>query len=139
MILAWDSPAQVNWSEHVTSDQVATTGAGVTTRRFETLLLAVRFVMEDLDANPHMQIGVYPEREAPSSPLPKSSGPTGAGRTRSRNQAGSPEARQPSRRPYFTHSAAKLAKNWSAVFLATPSMRRDPIWAIFPPTLAWTS
>ncbi len=62
MILAWDSPAQVNWSEQVTSDQVATSGTGVTTRRFETLLLAVRFVMEDLDATPHMQIGVYPER-----------------------------------------------------------------------------
>ena len=62
MILAWDSPAQVNWSEHVTSDQVATVGTDVTTRRFETLLLAVRFVMEDMDANPHMQIGIYPER-----------------------------------------------------------------------------
>lgn len=62
MILAWDSPAQVNWSEHVTSDQVATVGTGVTTRSFETLLLAVRFVMEELESNPRMQIGVYPER-----------------------------------------------------------------------------
>ena len=62
MILAWDSPAQVNWSEQVTSDQVATSGTGVTMRRFETLLSAVRFVMEELDATPHMQIGVYPER-----------------------------------------------------------------------------
>ena len=34
----------------------------MTTRRFETLLSAVRFVMEELDATPHMQIGVYPER-----------------------------------------------------------------------------
>ncbi len=62
MILAWDSAAQVRWSEHVTSDQVATSGTGVTTRDFSTLLLAVRFVMEDLDATPRMQIGVYPER-----------------------------------------------------------------------------
>ena len=62
MILAWDSPAQVRWSDQVTSDQVATTGTGVTTRCFETLSLAVRFVMEDLDATPHMQIGIYPER-----------------------------------------------------------------------------
>src|ERR1700749_4544954 len=31
-------------------------------------------------------------------------------------------------------AAAKLAKNLSAMFFATPSIRREPSWAILPPT-----
>src|SRR5271168_1901458 len=36
-------------------------------------------------------------------------------------------------------AAAKLVKNLSAIFLATPSIRREPSWAILPPTVASTS
>ena len=60
--LDWDSPAQVNWSEHVTTDQIAAIGDDAQTRSFPTLLEAVRFVMNDLGANSRMMIGVYPER-----------------------------------------------------------------------------
>src|ERR1700722_3750233 len=36
-------------------------------------------------------------------------------------------------------AATKLVKNLSAMFLATPSISREPSWAILPPTVASTS
>src|SRR5947209_1810634 len=36
-------------------------------------------------------------------------------------------------------ASAKFEKNWSAIFLATPSIMRDPSCAILPPTCASTS
>ncbi|MEA2860351.1 MAG: aerobic carbon-monoxide dehydrogenase small subunit, partial [Methylobacteriaceae bacterium] len=36
-------------------------------------------------------------------------------------------------------AVAKFEKNWSAIFLATPSIMREPSWAILPPTCASTS
>src|SRR5947209_13960289 len=36
-------------------------------------------------------------------------------------------------------ASAKFEKNWSAIFLATPSIIRDPSCAILPPTCASTS
>src|SRR5271154_1954308 len=36
-------------------------------------------------------------------------------------------------------ASAKFAKNWSAIFLANPSIKREPSCAIFPPTFAVTS
>ena len=65
MTLAWDSPAQVNWSEQVTSDQVATFGTGVTTRRFETSRSAVRSVIKELDATRTCRWGSIRNGDAP--------------------------------------------------------------------------
>ena len=43
------------------------------------------------------------------------------------------------RAPSPLRALAKLVKNSSAYFLATPLIRRPPSWAILPPTLASTS
>jgi len=60
--LVWDSPAVVKWSPEVTTEQVGASGDDAEARSFPTLAAAVRFVMEELEPNPRMNVGVYPER-----------------------------------------------------------------------------
>jgi hypothetical protein len=60
--MVWDSPAMVRWSPEVTTDQVGASGAAAETRNFPDLRSALNFVMEELQATPRMNVGVYPER-----------------------------------------------------------------------------
>lgn len=60
--MVWDSPAVVRWSPEVTTDQIGGSGKGAETRSFPDLRTALNFVMEELEATPRMNVGVYPER-----------------------------------------------------------------------------
>ena len=58
----WDSPATVRWSPEMTTDQVGVSGKDAETRSFPNLRAALNFVMEELEASPRMNVGVYPDR-----------------------------------------------------------------------------
>ena len=58
----WDSPAIVRWSAQMTTEQVGVSGGESETRSFPNLRAALNFVMEELEATPRMNVGVYPER-----------------------------------------------------------------------------
>ena len=60
--MVWDSPAVVRWSPEMTSEQVGGTGRDAETRSFPDLRSALNFVIEELEATPRMNVGVYPER-----------------------------------------------------------------------------
>ena len=60
--LVWDSPAVVRWSPEMSSEQVGNAGKDADTRGFPDLRSALDFVMEELEATPRMNVGVYPER-----------------------------------------------------------------------------
>ena len=60
--MVWDSPATVRWSPEMTTEQVGATGTAAQTRSFPDLRAALNFVMEELEATPRMNVGVYPER-----------------------------------------------------------------------------
>ncbi len=60
--MVWDSPAMVRWSPEMSSDQVGGTGKDAETKNFPDLRSALNFVIEELEATPRMNVGVYPER-----------------------------------------------------------------------------
>ena len=60
--LVWDSPAVARWSPEMSSEQVGGTGRDAETRSFPDLRAALNFVIEELEASPRMNVGVYPER-----------------------------------------------------------------------------
>ena len=60
--MEWDSPAVVRWSPEMTSEQVGGAGKDAETKGFPDLRSALNFVMEELQATPRMNVGVYPER-----------------------------------------------------------------------------
>ncbi len=60
--LVWDSPAVVRWSPEMSSEQVGNAGKDAETRDFPDLRSALNFVIEELEATPRMNVGVYPER-----------------------------------------------------------------------------
>ena len=60
--MVWDSPAMVRWSPEMSSDQIAGTGKDAETKSFPDLRSALNFVIEELEATPRMNVGVYPER-----------------------------------------------------------------------------
>lgn len=68
--LVWDSPATVRWSPEMSSDQVAGTGKDAETKSFPDLRSALNFVIEELEATPRMNVGVYPERGSALISLP---------------------------------------------------------------------
>ena len=60
--MVWDSPAIVRWSPDMTTEQIGASGGAAETRSFSDLRSALRFVMEELEPSPRMNVGVYPER-----------------------------------------------------------------------------
>ena len=60
--MVWDSPAMVRWSPEMTTEQIGGAGTEAETRSFPDLRSALDFVMDELQATPRMNVGIYPER-----------------------------------------------------------------------------